>query len=92
MYRAIRSQEWTHRFFTAIPEMIVGRKKWEIDLAEVWDSVAFYNFIQECLDGPKAAVNEQMLQIWKVGFSAYPRKFATRLLARSQRQSLGLVD
>lgn len=52
--KEITAETWTHRFFTAAAEMVEGRKKWEIDLAEFWESVAFCNFIQECLDAPRA--------------------------------------
>lgn len=58
----ISSDEWRHRFFTAIVQMVEGRERWEVDLAEFWESIAFYNFIQECLEGPKASVTEQMLR------------------------------
>ena len=58
---AISSEEWRHPFFTAIAQMVEGRARREIDLAEFWESIVFYNFIQECLAAPKAPVTKQMI-------------------------------
>ena len=57
----ISAEKWRHRFFTAIVQMIEGCQRWETDLAKFWESIAFYNFLQECLEGPKAPVTDQMI-------------------------------
>ena len=39
--------EWRHRFWTMTMQVVAGRDKTEIDRMRFWQSVAFYNFIQE---------------------------------------------
>jgi hypothetical protein len=39
--------KWRHRFWTMTMQVVAGRDKTEIDRMRFWQSVAFYNFIQE---------------------------------------------
>ena len=39
--------KWRHRFWTMTMQVVTGRDKSEIDRMRFWQSVAFYNFIQE---------------------------------------------
>lgn len=38
---------WTHRFWTNIMQVVNGQPYWEIDRAEFWGRVAFYNYVQQ---------------------------------------------
>ena len=44
---------WNHRFWTGIMQVVAGRNKTAIDRMPFWQSVAFYNFIQEFVAGPR---------------------------------------
>lgn len=41
------NREWSHRFWTNIMQVVSGRPHWEIDRAEFWGRVAFYNYVQQ---------------------------------------------
>jgi hypothetical protein len=45
--REYTRNEWSHRFWTNIMQVVDGRKHWEIDRNLFWSQIAFYNYIQE---------------------------------------------
>lgn len=52
---------WNHRFWTNIGQVITGQKHWEIDRLEFWNSIAFYNYVQEvAAPGPRQSPTEEM--------------------------------
>lgn len=38
---------WNHRFWTNIMQTVRGQTHWNIDRAEFWGNVAFYNYVQQ---------------------------------------------
>lgn len=40
-------QIWSHRFWTNIMQVVAGRPYWELQRADVWHHIAFYNYVQQ---------------------------------------------
>lgn len=54
---------WNHRFWTNIGQVITGQKHWEIDRLGFWNSIAFYNYVQEvAAPGPRQSPTEEMFE------------------------------
>lgn len=52
---------WNHRFWTNIGQAITGLRHWEFDRSEFWNSIAFYNYVQEiAAAGPRQAPTAEM--------------------------------
>jgi hypothetical protein len=62
---------WSHRYWTEIMKVVEGRDYWEIDRAEFWSKVAFYNYIQEIVgEGPGIAPTDQMYRSSEQGLAS----------------------
>ncbi len=49
------AQQKRHKFFTVIAKVLTDRQGWisDDDRAAVWEHIAFYNFVQSALSGPR---------------------------------------
>jgi hypothetical protein len=55
--------DWNYSFWTNIGQAISGRSHWEMDRAEVWSHLAFYNYVQQiAAKGPRAAPTTSMFE------------------------------
>jgi hypothetical protein len=54
---------WNHRFWTNIGQVITGQKHWYVDRTEFWNSIAFYNYVQEvAATGPRQSPTRDMFR------------------------------
>ena len=61
---------WLHRFWTGIMQVVAGRDRTEIDRMHFWQSVAFYNFIQEFVAGPRTRPAPEAWRFARPAFAA----------------------
>jgi hypothetical protein len=61
------SQPW-FRTFTNIGLAVAGSAYWELGRLEFWNSVAFYNYVQEPVPGPRQAPTHEMFARSEPGF------------------------
>lgn len=40
------NREWNHRFFTMLTQIVSGKDHWELDRAQFWGGISFYNYVQ----------------------------------------------
>lgn len=47
---------WNHRFWTGIGQVLMGCSQWDFERSELWDHIAFYNYLQWfAAEGPRQA-------------------------------------
>ncbi len=57
------------RFFTSLACTITGEPAWKVDRPRVFDQIAYSNFVQSFLNGPRLAPTEQQWHSGKLAFA-----------------------
>ena len=66
------SGKMNHRFWTQIGQVVTGKSHWEFERRAVWDTIAFYNYVQSiAVDQPgkappTAAFHQSARAFWEV--------------------------
>jgi|SRR5579885_2739419 len=87
----------TGRFWTQIAQTLTGKSRWDIDRKEFWNSVSFYNYVQEIVGGAAriAPTAEMFHRSESAFFEVLDQLKPTHLIATGRRlwyQMPRLVD
>lgn len=76
-----------HRFWTSIMQVVRGQPYWELDRREFWQSVAFYNYVQQPVaETAKVAPTSEMFSLSRDAFFSVLSQLAPRkILVLSNR-------
>lgn len=61
------TESW-FRTFTAIGQVVTGRDLWKLDRSDFWNSVAFYNYVQEPVLEARCRPTSQMFAAGRQAF------------------------
>lgn len=61
--------EWRHKFWTNISQVLMNKEYWNLNLKEIWSSLAFYNYVQNFVIGGARIAPEQNL--WKISINPF---------------------
>lgn len=80
-------EKWTHRFWTSTMQVICGQPHWELDRKEFWQSVAFYNYVQQPVaETAKVAPTAEMFSLSREAFFSVLSQLAPKkILVLSNR-------
>jgi hypothetical protein len=78
---------WNHRFWTNIMQVVLGQPHWEIDRADFWGIIAFYNYVQQPVaETAGVAPTSEMFSSSKAAFFSVLERLAPKsILVLSKR-------